>query len=91
MKNSKIILEKGKNKEECKVLLKVEAFDKEYILYTKDEEDECGEKIAYAAMYDIKSNKIKPVEDEMILEFLDSILLHLQNKINPKEESEKSE
>ena len=91
MKNSKIVLEKGKTKEEYNVILKVEAFDKEYILYTKDEEDECGEKIAYAATYDLATNKIKPVEDDQILEFLDSILIHIQNKIGTKEESEKSE
>lgn len=91
MKNSKIVLEKGKSKEEYNVILKVEALDKEYILYTKNEEDECGEKIAYAALYDLNTNTIKPIEDDQVLEFLDSILIHIQNKIDFKEESEKSE
>ena len=68
MKNSKIVFEKGKNKEECNVILKVEAFDNEYLLYTKDEKDDCGETIAYAAIYDTINNTIKPVEEQPLIQ-----------------------
>ena len=86
MKKSKIVVEKGKTKEEYDVILKVEALDKEYVLYTKGETDDAGEVIAYAASLEEKGSKqiIKPVEDEQMLEFLDSVLIHLQNKISTK-------
>ena len=90
MKNSKLILEKGKSKEEYNIILKVEAINKEYILYTKGETDSDGEVIAYAAIFEENDGKqlIKPLEDNNMLEFLDSILINLQNKISTKEESE---
>ena len=87
MKSSKIIVEKGKSKEEYNIILKVEAMGDEYILYTNGETDESGEVIAYAGKYELKDDKqvIIPIEEDYILEFLDSILLHIQSKINSKE------
>ena len=84
MKKNKLVIEYGDNKEEFDILLKIEASDKEYIIYTKHEQNECGDIIAYAGGYEFfdGKQKITPVEDEEILEFLDIILLQIQNKMN---------
>ena len=52
--------------------------------------NECGDIIAYAASYDYSngSQKISPIEDADILEFLDVILLQIQSKMNNGEADE---
>ena len=67
----------------CKVLFKAEINKTTYVIYTNDKKNECGDVIAYAATVD--KGKIIPVDDEEILEFLDSILRVIQKKINNKE------
>jgi uncharacterized protein YrzB (UPF0473 family) len=88
MKENKIVIDENEQKKVYKVLLKVEDNDQEYIIYTADEQDDCGEILAYAATYEFKSGHqiIKPIEDECILEFLDGILLQIQNNMNKESE-----
>lgn len=77
--------------EEYNVLFKVETNDlgKKYLVYTKGEKNKEGEVIAYAASYELKGGlqELYPIEDEYTLEFLDSVLLQVQTKMN-KEVSE---
>lgn len=85
MKN-KIIVDQNENKEEYHILFKVET-DKEdinYIVYTNGEKTRDGEEIAYAASYSKINGKqvLEPIEEEYILEFLDSVLLQAQSKMN---------
>lgn len=84
MKKNNLVIESEDGKEEFDILLKVEAQEKEYIIYTKHEQNECGDVIAYAGNYEFSEGKQKivPVEDDDILEFLDIILLQIQNKMN---------
>lgn len=84
MKKNNLVIESGDGKEIFDILLKVEACEKEYIIYTKHEQNECGDVIAYAGNYEFHDGKQKivPVEDDDILEFLDIILLQIQNKMN---------
>ena len=84
MKNNNLVIESGDGKEVFDILLKVEASDKEYIIYTKHEQTECGDVIAYAGGYEFSDGKqrIVPIEDDDVLEFLDIILLQIQNKMN---------
>lgn len=85
MKN-KIIIDKNDKKEEFNILFKVETNHKDinYIVYTDGQKNKDGEVIAYAASYSIKNGKqkLKPIEDEDTLEFLDSVLLQVQRKMN---------
>lgn len=81
---SKILID-NKNKDEYNVLFKVEAENKKnYVVYTKNEKNKDGEIIAYAASYSMCEGKqiLEPVEDDNVLEFLDGILLQVQNKMN---------
>ena len=72
---------------ECKVLFRVEVNEKEYVIYTNDEKNECGDTIAYAASCD--KNGLNPVEDEEVLEYLGAILIQIQKNIkNGKRECE---
>lgn len=89
MKN-KIIIENGDKADKYDVLLNVDVGDNNYIIYTKREENEYGDIIAYAGNYQFIDGVqfIKPIEDEEILEFLDMILLNIQNKMNGGEASE---
>ena len=85
MKN-KIVIDKNDTKEEYNILFKVET-DKEnlnYVVYTKGEKNSEGETIAYAGIYSLKDGKqkIEPIEDDYTLEFLDSLLLQVQNSLN---------
>ncbi len=90
MKNNKLVIENGDKVEKYDILLNIEVNENNYIIYTKREENEYGETIAYAGNYEFIDGvqSIKPVEDEEILEFLDSILLNIQNKMNSGEISE---
>ena len=85
MKN-KIIIDEENQKDEYKVLFKVDIENKNdsYVVYTKDEKNEEGEVICYAATYEVDNGKqkLEPIENEEILEFLDSILLQVQGKMN---------
>ncbi len=89
MKN-KIIIENGDKTDKYDVLLNVDVGDNNYIIYTKREKNEYGDIIAYAGDYRFVDGVqfIKPIEDEEILEFLDMILLNIQNKMNGGEASE---
>ena len=89
MKN-KIVIENGDKTDKYDVLLNVVVGDNNYIIYTKREENEYGDIIAYAADYRFVDGLqfIKPIEDEEILEFLDMILINIQNKMNGGEFSE---
>ncbi len=84
MKKNNLVILSGDGKEVFDILLKIEASDKEYIIYTKNEENEAGEVIAYAGNYEFKDGiqRIIPIEDEDDLEFLDMILLQIQSKMN---------
>ena len=90
MKN-KLIIDKDDKTEEYNILFKVETDNKgkNYIVYTKGEKNQDGEVIAYAANYEFLDGKQKlsPIEDDYTLEFLDSVLIQVQNKMN-KEVSE---
>ena len=90
MKENNLIIENGNEKEMYKVLLNIEANDKTYIIYTKNEQNDYGDTIAYAGNYEFRNGrqKITPIEDEEILEFLDMILLQIQNKMNGGDISE---
>ena len=83
---SRIIIDKEKSKDEYNILFKVETDydDINYVVYTKGEKNEDGEIIAYAGKYAMESGKqkIEPIEDDYTLEFLDSILLQVQRKLN---------
>lgn len=83
---SKIVIDKEDKKEEFNVLFRVETDDKNhnYVVYTKEEQNDDGDTIAYAANYMKVNGKqiLEPIEDEDILEFLDSILLQVQSKMN---------
>ena len=81
MKSNRIIIDKTNQKEEYKVLLRVKDDNDEYIIYTKNEKNDCDEILAYAGKYLIKDGcqVILPIEDENILELLDNILLQVQS------------
>lgn len=84
MKN-KIIIEKDETKEEYNILLKIDTQkDQSYVVYTKNELNEEGEIIAYASSFITKDGKLtlEPIEDEYTLEFLDKVLLQVQNKMD---------
>lgn len=84
MKKNNLVIESGDSKEVFDILINVEANDTNYIIYTKHEKNECGDTIAYAANYEFIDGKQKiiPIEDDDILEFLDVILMQIQNKMN---------
>ena len=88
MKN-RIIVAQNETKDEFKILFKVETDNKDmnYLIYTKEEENEDGEIIAYAGKYEVENGKQKivPIADDYTLEFLDSILLQVQRKVNQAE------
>lgn len=90
MKENNLVIQNGNGKEMYKVLLNIEADDKNYIIYTKNEQNDYGDTIAYAGNYEFVDGKqsIKPVEDEIVLEFLDTILMQIQNKMNRGDSSE---
>ena len=75
----------NKAKDEYTILFKVDTEDKKsYVVYTKNEKNKDGEVVAYAANYNICDGKqsLEPVDDENTLEFLDTILLQVQSKMN---------
>ena len=84
MKKNNLVIESGDGKECFDILLNVEANDTNYIIYTRHEKNDCGDTIAYAANYEFNDGKqkITPIEDEDVLEFLDTILLQIQDKMN---------
>ncbi len=85
MKN-KLIIDKNGQKEEYNILFKVDITSKKmsYLVYTKDEKNKEGETICYAGCYGKSDGhqRIEPIEDEYTLEFLDSVLLQVQKKMN---------
>lgn len=87
MKSSKIVIETDNKKESFNILLKIEDNEEEYIIYTKGEKNDCGDTIAYAATYEVEDGQqvLKPIIRDDILEYLDSILIHIQNSIEKKE------
>lgn len=90
MKKNNLVIESKDGKENYDILLNVEADGVNYIIYTKHEQNECGDTIAYAGNYEFRNGrqKITPIENEEILEFLDMILLQIQNKMNGGDISE---
>ena len=84
MKRNNLVIEAGDKSEVYDILLNIEAEEANYLIYTKHEKNDCGDTIAYAATYDFQKGKqkIRPVADEATLEFLDVILLQIQNKMN---------
>ena len=90
MKKNNLVIESGDGKENYDILLNVLADDTNYIIYTRHEKNDCGDTIAYAANYEFNNGKqkITPIEDEEGLEFLDGILLQIQEKMNGGEQYE---
>lgn len=84
MKKNNLVVEMNDTKEVYDILVNVEANEANYIIYTKNEKNECGDTIAYAANYEFVDGKqkIQPIEDDDVLEFLDTILMQIQNKMN---------
>lgn len=84
MKKNNLVIESGDGKENYEILLNIEADDTNYIIYTKNEKNDCGDIIAYAGNYEFNNGrqKITPIKDEDVLEFLDGILLQIQEKMN---------
>ena len=84
MKKNNLIIERDGGKENYDILLNVSADDTNYIVYTRHEQNDCGDTIAYAANYEFSDGKqkITPIEDEEVLEFLDGILLQIQTNMN---------
>lgn len=87
MKNSELIVETKKGKEKFNILLKIEDDDTFYVIYTKNEKNKSGDTIAYAATYMDEDGiqSLKPIERDDILEYLDSILLHIESNMINKE------
>lgn len=87
MQNKLELKENGK-KVVYDILLTIEAKDNKYILYTKNEKNDIDEIIVYAGIlheHD-KEIEITPVLDDDILEYLDSILIQVQNNAKKEEE-----
>ena len=80
MQNKLELKENGK-KVVYNILLTVEAKDDKYILYTKNERNDVDEIIVYAGILHEVGNDIEitPVLDDDVLEYLDSVLIHVQN------------
>lgn len=89
MKN-KLILEEKQGSTMYNPLIKVETDEETYIIYTKNEVSKSDNVICYAGIYKYEDGKqvIEAIEDEHTLEFLDSILMQMENAINKKEGSE---
>lgn len=87
---NKLIIEQNEKKVEFIPLIKVDMEDKEYIIYTKDEQNELGDTVCYVSTYNFKngSQTLEPIDEENTLEFLDEILMHVQTIMNKKESSE---
>ena len=87
MKNNKLVIENGDACEKYDILLNIEVNNNNYVIYTKREQNEYGDIIAYAGNYEFLDGvqSIKPIEDEEILEFLDRVLLNIQSKMNGSE------
>ena len=87
MKNNKLVIENGDTSEKYDILLNVELNNNNYVIYTKREQNEYGDVIAYAGNYEFLDGvqSIKPIDDEEILEFLDRVLLNIQAKMNGSE------
>lgn len=87
MKNNKLVIENGDKTEKYDILLNIEVSNNNYIIYTKREQNEYGDIIAYAGNYEFLNGiqSIKPIEDEEVLEFLDRVLLNIQSKMNGSE------
>ncbi len=89
MKN-KLIIESNDGKGEFQPLIKIEAEDGTFIIYTALETNDCDEIICYAGKYDFSfgSQSIKPINDKETLEYLDGILIQVEGMISKKESSE---
>ena len=84
MKENKLIIASKDGKEVYDILFNVELDKRNYLIYTKHEKNEWEDVIAYAGDYDFSDGRqsIKPVEEEDILEFLDTILMQVECNIN---------
>ncbi len=80
MQNKLELKENGK-KVVYNILLTVDAKDNKYILYTKNEKNDVDEIIVYAGILNTVGSdvEISPVLDDDVLEYLDSVLIHVQN------------
>lgn len=89
MKNN-LMVESENGKISYKPLVKIDAMDDEYIIYTSNELNKCGDIVCYVASYEFLDGKqkLRPIKDEKTLEMLDSILEHVQNMMNKKEGSD---
>ena len=87
MQNKLELKENGK-KVVYSILLTIEAKDNKYILYTKNEKNDVDEIIVYAGILHENGEEVEisPVLEDDVLEYLDSILIQVQN--NYKKEVE---
>lgn len=87
MQNKLELKENGK-KVVYNILLTVDTKDNKYILYTKNEKNDVDEIIVYAGILHESGSdvEITPVLDDEVLEYLDSVLIQVQN--NAKKEVE---
>lgn len=90
MKNKLIIEQNDKEVKHYRPLIKLETDKDTYIIYTENKKNDLGDIICYAGIYEmVDGNQVlKPIKDEETLEFLDSILINVQNSMNKKESSD---
>lgn len=90
MKNELIIEKNDKEVKHYQPLIKLETDKDTYIIYTENKKNDLGDIICYAGIYEmVDGNQVlKPIKDEETLEFLDSILINVQNSMNKKESSD---
>ena len=88
MKNNKLVIENGDTCEKYDILLNVELNNNNYVIYTKREQNEYGDVIAYAGNYEFLDGvqSIKPIDDEKILQLPD-----FKEKNQPEKSLEKTE
>ena len=83
---NKLILD-NKNKDTYKLIMKISITNKEYIIYTKDEENKLGDKICYVSHYEIQDgvqriSSISKEELENIDEVFSKVIRLLYEKEN---------
>ena len=85
MKDNKLVLIEDGEKQEYRVLLNVEDLEgKSYVLYTKDEVNDKGEVISYAAEYienkETGNVKLISIKDDKVWEYIKEIMNSVQDK-----------
>lgn len=89
MKNKIMVIDDEGKKVVYHPLLKVLSEDGEYIIYTLNEKNKNGDTVCYVSAYNFENGQqvLKAVDEDNMLEFMDSILIHVQNLMNKKESS----